>query len=330
MVLADHAGVAPAALSLEGIPLRGGTESAAVVLVTARGQDRAGRARSVRAVAKQLRGRALRERAVYESVLPRASRRVAPKLLGATLGEGGSAWLFLEAIRKAEAWPWRHMAAGDALLRRLAEWHRSAAARGGGNLPDWNYGAELQESALATCGLLAACRHDPDLAPLSRAARQVERLALALPRLRAALLAEQPFGTRLIHGDVHSGNAMLARRGKGAEPVLIDWGRARPGSPLEDVSAWLQSLRFWEPEVERRHDSLLKIYLSGLGQPQLLTPEIRGAYWMAAACNAFSGAVLHHVSVAADRRQAAGTRAQAFGAARNWVRVLRRAHAWAC
>ena len=50
---------------------------------------------------------------------------------------------------------------------------------------------------------------------------------------------------------------MVRKSGGQHEPVLIDWARARAGSPFEDVSSWLQSLGFWEPAVKRKHDTLL-------------------------------------------------------------------------
>jgi hypothetical protein len=43
---------------------------------------------------------------------------------------------------------------------------------------------------------------------------------------------------------------------------LIDWARARRGSPFEDVASWLHSLGCWEPEARRRHDSLLTDVIS--------------------------------------------------------------------
>lgn len=75
--------------------------------------------------------------------------------------------------------------------------------------------------------------------------------------MRRELLTFLPFGKVAIHGDVHTGNVLVRRHPGGAEPVLIDWGRARGGSPLEDLSAWLQSLGYWEPQARRRHDTLI-------------------------------------------------------------------------
>jgi len=316
--------------ALELKPLRGGLEAASVLLVTARYRDEAGRPAMRRFVVKHLQGRAAREGVIYEALLPHHAGRLAPRLLGRLpLHADNSLLLFIEAIRRTQAWPWHDLALGGDLLRRLAALHGTdpQAAQA---MPAWNYAVELQTMAEATYAALDACRLHPDLTALARERHTVGRIVLALPALRANLLAEPPFGTRLLHGDMHAGNALACRRGRGVEPVLIDWARARMGSPLEDVSSWLQSLRGWEPQVQRFHDSLLKVYLSGLGLSQRLTTQLRAAYWVAAASNALAGALLHHLHLARDPRQGTARRAAAFHAAQDWLRVLRRAAAWAC
>jgi hypothetical protein len=110
------------------------------------------------------------------------------------------------------------------------------------------------------------------------------------------------------------------------QPVLLDWGRARRGSPLEDVSSWLRSLCHWEPAAMRRHDTLLCRYLSARGWTGGLGRGLRDAYWLAGASNALSGALLHHLSVL---EAAAGTPAwpKALHAAHDWLRAIRRADA---
>ncbi len=120
----------------------------------------------------------------------------------------------------------------------------------------------------------------------------------------------------------------MRRRAARNAPVLLDWGRARLGSPLEDVSSWLICLRYWESEVQRQHDTLLATYLSALGLEGKVTSPVRAAYWVAGASNALAGALLHHVCVAEDERQSATRRKAAFRAAQDWLRVIRRAHAW--
>jgi len=146
--------------------------------------------------------------------------------------------------------------------------------------------------------------------------------------MRVQLLSEHPFGCRPIHGDVHSGNVLVRRRGGGDDPVLIDWGRARLASPLEDVSSLLQSLGYWEPEWRRRHDTLLADYLFAFGTEPTLTSSVRAAYWMAGASNVLAGALLHHLCIATDCRQSTSRRRAAGNAAQDALRVIRCASAW--
>jgi carbohydrate-binding DOMON domain-containing protein len=110
--------------------------------------------------------------------------------------------------------------------------------------------------------------------------------------------------------------------------VLLDWGIARLASPLEDVSSWLQSLGYWEPEARRRHDTVLTAYLSALGMNRTLTSSLRAAYWMAGGSNVLSGALLYHLDVAADQHRPQIQRAAAIKAARDALRVIRRTNAY--
>ena len=125
-----------------------------------------------------------------------------------------------------------------------------------------------------------------------------------------------------IHGDLHPGNVILRRGRTGAEPVLLDWARARPGSPLEDVSAWVQSLGHWEPQARRYHDTLVRTYLAAQGLEPVLTRDFRRLYWMAGACNALAGALRHHL-VAAQQAHTPRARATALTLAQKWLRLLR-------
>jgi aminoglycoside phosphotransferase (APT) family kinase protein len=139
-------------------------------------------------------------------------------------------------------------------------------------------------------------------------------------------MSSQPFGTAIVHGDVHSGNALLATAEGADRLVLLDWARARLGSPLEDVASWLQSLGYWEPEAKRRHDTLLRRYLTARGQPDDLTRALRDAYWFAAASNVLAGALRYHLVVAGGwSGEPSRARAEAARAARDQLRVLRRA-----
>jgi hypothetical protein len=109
---------------------------------------------------------------------------------------------------------------------------------------------------------------------------------------------------------------------------LLDWGRARLGSPLEDVSSWLQSLGYWEPEVRRAHDTLLRHYLAVRGLSTHLGHDLRERYWLAGACNGLAGALHYHLLAAAAAADRQGRRrAQAVAATKDWLRIIRRADA---
>jgi Ser/Thr protein kinase RdoA (MazF antagonist) len=314
-------------IAIERQTLAGGLEAPEVVLVTARYRDSSNRPRMLRVVLKRLDGRAVREAAVYEQLAATYATDVSPRLLGVWHAAPDRALLCIEAVRRVRAWPWRDLSISGELLARLARFH-TAAAEAAPEVPEWDYEAELRTLAEATRTTVDRCRFNPDLSVLARGLPSLNRIVLALPRFRSQLLSERPLGRAPIHGDVHTGNALLRRRGRGDEPVLLDWGRARTGSPFEDVSAWLQSLGFWEQAARRYHDTLFAAYLSAFGLERKLTPQIRAAYWMAGASNALAGPLLHHLSIVADERQSASRRAVAFQAARDWLRVVRRADAW--
>jgi aminoglycoside phosphotransferase (APT) family kinase protein len=314
-------------ISIEQKPLTGGMESPGVLLVTARFRDRSNRSRMFRFVAKQLYGRAAREAAAYERLAAKHAADVSPQLLGIEHTAPDRALLCIEAVRQIKAWPWRDLPVAGELLARLARFHR-AAAQAPPELPEWDYEGELCALAEVTTTALDRCRSDPDLSSLARSLPALNRIAVGLPRFRAQLRSDRPFGSAPIHGDVHTGNALVRRRGRVEEPVLLDWGRSRIGSPFEDLGSWLQSLGFWEPEARRFHDTLLATYLSAFGVERKLTSEVRAAYWMAGASNALAGALLCHLSVVRDERQKAPRRAAAWRAANDWLRVIRRADAW--
>ncbi|WP_052731770.1 phosphotransferase family protein [Devosia geojensis] len=303
-----------------------GSEAAEVMHVTARYSDRRDRPRTVSFVIKHLHGRAEREVAVYRDLVTKHAGVLAPRLLYVEHSPGGS-FLVMEAIDRAMAWPWRHLDLTTTLLRRLGRFHVHTA-QSALSLTDWDYEDALATSAAETRLRLECCRHDPELAPLARHRRVLDKVVLNLPRLRNALLREAPLDQRPIHGDVHPGNAMV-RKGTDRLPVLIDWGRARLGSPLEDVSSMLQSLRFFEPNALQRHDLLFKEYLTGLGLDRRISDPLRSAYWVAGASNALAGALNVHLLAAMDQKSTPRQRRNAFLAARDWLRIIRRAHAWA-
>jgi hypothetical protein len=307
--------------------LRGGLEASSVARIVAGYRDRHGRRCTVSLVMKRVAGAASREALLYERlVVPRAGE-FAPRLLGVDRTGSGRATLYLEAVTRARAWPWRSTAASLSVLASIARLHAaSPAAAALHALRAWDYDTELLRVARSTADRLDALRRHPELRFLAAPRRAARRLVENLSELRRELLGFAPLGATAIHGDLHPGNAVLRR--DASQVVLLDWGRARIGSPLEDVSSWLLSLGGWEPEVRRRHDTLFGGYLSARGLDRRLTPPLRGAYWLAGASNALSGALLHHLTVTSDSRATPRQRAVAARAAFGWGRVLRRAAAW--
>ena len=105
--------------------------------------------------------------------------------------------------------------------------------------------------------------------------------------------------------------------------VLIDWARARLGSPLEDVASWLHSLGCWEPQARRRHDTLLRAYLEARTVRRPLTSKLRVDYWLASVSNGLSGAIRYHLAVLADPKSEEGARDNSGRALMAWERVVR-------
>lgn len=312
-------------LRLEVRALRGGLEAAGVAEVTARFSDVRGRPRTFGFVVKLLEGAPLREAAVYQHVVSPLRARIAPALLGITHQRPESCLLFLERVRPARRWPWRDEVAAQRLLERLAQLHATAApVRALEALSGWDYEGELAERTRLAAELLEAMPREEDLLRLRRGLGSVRRLGEVLPELRRQLLAFDPLGTAVIHGDAHPGNALVR---SGERPVLLDWGRTRRGSPLEDVSSWLQSLGYWEPAARRRHDTLLAGYLAARGLAARAGRELRDAYWLAGASNTLSGALLVHLWTARGALPGSRQRAAGVKAAEDALRIIRRADA---
>jgi len=310
-------------------PLAGGLEAASVTRVQVRYRDRTGRCRAAAVVVKELRSPAVREATVYADVLQPGFEALAPRLLGVRRPGPGRMVLYLAAVRPVCRWPWSNPLMAQRVLERVALLHshrpRMAALCA---LTAWNYEDALQDSAELTLARLEHLPGDSHHRDLRRGIRPLRNIILALRRIRRALLGCKEFQPGVIHGDLHSGNVLLRRLDGREEPVLLDWARARLGSPWEDVSSWLQSLGFWEPEARRRHDTLLMGYLAARNSPATLGPDLRATYWIAAASNGLAGALAHHLATVRNPLVNPRWRVRAFRAAMDWIRVVRRAEAY--
>lgn len=311
-------------VELDSRSARGGLESSAVVRFRLRARDRQGRIRSLSLVAKYLDGSNIREVDVYRS-LSRLDVRIAPSVFKVEPCPDCRTVLFMEDVRARSRWPWHDSIRSAAVLQQLADFHEVSRSRSV-VLPPWDYEAVLHESALATLECVRRLRRQPEFGWLKRSLHSIDRIVLALASRRTELLAFGSFGSGPIHGDVHPGNVIERKCARGGEPVLIDWARARTGSALEDVSSWLQTLAYWEPEARRRHDTLLLSYLRARGYEARLSSELREVYWIAAASNALAGALRYYCFLA-ETSTAQAKRARAVHAARDWVRMIERAHA---
>lgn len=307
---------------LETKPLRGGLVSSSVLHVAVHGAG-THRPKMTRFVAKQLPPGSQREAEIYGLLRAAGTHELAPVSFGVGRGADAGAWLYLEAVAACSRWPWRDVEHARRVLEALAVLHvrtLGVALEADG----WDYEAELRERAELT---LEHAERRVVLTgdPLVRASLPgLRRLVMQLPAVRERLLGLQALPPTLLHGDVHSGNVVVRKRKGRYEPVLLDWGRARIGSPLEDVSSWLQSLGFWEPAVKRKHDTLLAAYLRARGLPAPASREIRDAYWLGAASNGLAGALYYQLDVAM-REGSTPAGDSALRAAHDWLRVIRRA-----
>ena len=267
-------------------------------------------------VLKQLTAGATREAAVYDALWRHVERPPAVRVLGRDVSSDGM-HLYLEEAQPWLPWPWSDVRRAAAVCRVLARFHEGIA------LPRdafrWDYEASLAHSARETVALAHDARDE-------RGERRWPRLgdlrgvAAALPGLRDRLLSG---GRTVIHGDVHPGNVIL-RGPADTDVVLIDWARARVGSPLEDVASWLHALGCWEPEARRRHDTLMRAYLDARRAPSPFAADVRRLYWFASASNGLAGAIRYHLAVLGDRRRLPDERARARLALRAWARVIAR------
>jgi hypothetical protein len=305
-------------------PLRGGLQAAGVFRVQAQLQRSAGRLQSVRFVVKLAHGEMRRECTVYRALESHRAETMAPRLLD-VMHVGATALLFLEWVRPVCRWPWRDIPAVEQVLVRLARLHQWPWETGAQEVRPWAYDAALHQSGQVTLETLQRVIREQGATPWQAAVPMTKRLVAALPEIRQVLFATSSH-TGWIHGDMHPGNVILRRGTAGVEPVLLDWARARPGSYLEDISAWVQSLGHWEPQARRFHDTLLRTYLRARGLEPVLPRDFRRLYWIAGACNALAGALQYHLQTYAQTH----TPTQQTTARRlvqQWLRVLRRADA---
>lgn len=296
-------------------PLQGGLESAVCVIQESGGSE------SPRFVVKRVSGGQRREADAY-AALQRSGYVYAPKLHAVEPGEHDALYLFIDWIQTVDPWPWQNLTHAEALVDALAHLHSSDISPSTESL--WDY-----DSALIDAGRTAAATIQgmsaPDMVRVRRGRAAVAAISAALPQIRQWMHEDGRFRPCFIHGDAHPGNAMVPG-GEGSLPLLLDWGRCRSGSPLEDLSSWLQTLGLWEPQARRRHDALFRRYLAARGLPPLLDRRTRDHYWLAAACNVMAGALTYRLWVAGECAPGSPERAEAVRLAEDCVRIVVRAH----
>jgi hypothetical protein len=269
----------------------------------------------------------MREHKIHATIAAADCGNMAARVLGWRPTGPDAGYLFLEWIPAVSSWPWRDTKHASLVLRQLARLHCCKKELLTPALDRWDYESELDESARGTVVLyrrLFAAGFRAGSRPMTK---PLERFCEALPEIRKRLTAFS--GTSVLHGDIHPGNTVIHANGSMPRAVLIDWGRARSGAPLEDVCSWLHSLGFWEPEVRRVHDTLLETYLDARGADARITPSLREACWLAGGCNAMAGALRYHLEVANDPLRTEEQRRTSTLGAADWLRIISRADdAW--
>jgi hypothetical protein len=322
-----HTGAAARHVTLRTRRLHGGLVSRSVLHVSMRSRNATSRGPAARFIIKALGPESEREADIYSILRATGASRLAPALLGLERSSGQGTSLYLEAIAPHSAWPWRDIGHARRVLELLAELHvRASSAARGLSADTWSYESELSERAALTLAAAEQLVRVTGDRTVRSSLPALRRVVTQLPELRRRLLEPEPLPLTMLHGDVHSGNVIVRKSGGQREPVLIDWARARAGSPFEDVSSWLQSLGFWEPAVKRKHDTLLAAYLTCRGLPAPASREVRDAYWLAAASNVLAGALSYQLELAIHVPEGA-LRRRALCAAHDWLRVIRRADA---
>lgn len=271
-------------------------------------------------VVKQLSGGFAREADVYDALWRDLDPPPAVQMFGRDVCPDAT-YLYLEHAASFSTWPWSDTAFSACVCRELARLHD--APRLSREAFSWNYEDELIRSAEATLDRAVTARN-PFGRRLWRRPGDLRRVVRALPRIRRRLLCD---GATVIHGDMHPGNVILRRSEESVHVVLIDWARARIGSPLEDVSSWLHSLGCWEPEARKRHDTLMRAYLEARRLPCAFDSELRADYWFASMSNGLAGAIRYHLAVLTDSTATPAAQRNSGVALIAWERVVRRAAA---
>lgn len=328
-LVVEREGTSPIRLDVRAQPLRGGLVSEAVVRVVARYSVRHGQSKVLAFVAKHVRGTAVREAHIYKMLSCSSVSRLSPRLLFVDAIAEDAAELYLEAVTGAQRWPWRDVRLAAHVIDALAALHdsdlRPAVKALEGTNTAWDYDRELTQHSATLLEFATGLCRSTEFEPLRKSMPALRRVVAAQPAIRGVLLNHARLRPTFVHGDVHPGNVLLRRAVGQLSAVLLDWERARVGNPLEDVSSWITSLAFYEPQARRRHDTLLARYLRARGAD--LDAETRQLYWLAGASNALSGALYYHLRVAADTLATERTRAGSRHAAFDWLRVVRRADA---
>lgn len=306
--------------------LAGGLMAGFVLQLRVRYSEAGGAPQTRSLVVKRLDAATSREGKIYQMLAATMARSFMPALAGIEPKSSDETHLYIEAVEAISSWPWSSLEDAARVLDQLAILHRRAACGLEDLVRDWDYESDLEEQATETLAMLertSVHRRDRILGASLPAAR---RLVRNLRRWRRELVEDGRLPSCVIHGDVHPGNVLI--RAHDRNPILLDWARARVGSPLEDVSSWLQWLGFWEPTVKSKHDTLLARYLTARGLGRLPSRSLRAVYWLAGASNCFAGALRYHLSVLEDVCSGEDQRAAAQRAAHDCLRVIRRADAY--
>jgi hypothetical protein len=220
-------------------------------------------------VAKHLQGRELE---VYRTLRATMKGAGAPRLLGMHHSS--------RDMRGPRQWPWSDQSAIRTLVRRLALIHSRSAGKFLRVLADPDLESEKRSSAATTAEFYHQIPVGCGSAAVRPRHRAIDRIASDITAIRGYLMGR----TRIV------------------EAVLLDWGRARLGSPREGIASWLQSIAFREPQVRRLQ-------------------EFRRPYCLAATPDASAGALRYHLAIVTDSTAPADDRYRSRSAANDWMRI---------